>query len=204
MGCITTPLASTIIALAYKPHRLGGTVEWGMSITQEEYWQVLCFRRIGLSGVDCYILRDEPTDYWKKSITEVRPSWSSSLVDEFFASTGRTDDSRRMLFKDFVATGWPFAAFYYESATTRDPIVGGIKMNSESPYTYAIPYLPLWPGIALNTLFYAGIWTSVILYLRYWVQRDRRRRGICPNCTYDLQHNVSGVCSECGHSIRRD
>ena len=29
----------------------------------------------------------------------------------------------------------------------------------------------------------------------------RRRRGLCPKCGYNLEGNVSGVCSECGTTL---
>ena len=34
--------------------------------------------------------------------------------------------------------------------------------------------------------------------VRRW---ERRRRGLCPMCAYDLTGNVSGVCPECGKPI---
>ena len=33
-------------------------------------------------------------------------------------------------------------------------------------------------------------------------RRRRRRRGLCPNCGYDLTANVSGSCPECGTATR--
>jgi hypothetical protein len=30
----------------------------------------------------------------------------------------------------------------------------------------------------------------------------RQRRGLCPNCGYDLTGNVSGVCPECGTPVK--
>ena len=31
--------------------------------------------------------------------------------------------------------------------------------------------------------------------------RNRRRRGLCVTCGYDLRGNVSGVCPECGQAV---
>ena len=64
-----------------------------------------------------------------------------------------------------------------------------------------IPYLPLWPGFALNTLFYAalawGAW-QLPLALR---RRRRRVRGQCVRCGYDLAGLPKGSqCPECGPS----
>jgi hypothetical protein len=34
------------------------------------------------------------------------------------------------------------------------------------------------------------------------VRRERRARGLCVRCGYDLTGNVSGVCPECGTTRR--
>ena len=55
---------------------------------------------------------------------------------------------------------------------------------------------PIWPGFAVNTLFYAGVLWVVFagpLALRRMI---RRRRGQCPTCAYPI--GQSPVCTECG------
>lgn len=32
-------------------------------------------------------------------------------------------------------------------------------------------------------------------------QRQRKRHGLCPDCSYDLKGNLSGICPECGNSV---
>ena len=59
-----------------------------------------------------------------------------------------------------------------------------------------LPLLPVWPGFAINTLFYAVVLWLVIngpLALRRAI---RRQRGLCPACAYPM--GESRVCSECG------
>ncbi len=59
-----------------------------------------------------------------------------------------------------------------------------------------LPLRPIWPGFAVNTLFYATIlW---LLLLGPFVLRRflRLRRGLCPRCAYQM--GESAVCSECG------
>jgi hypothetical protein len=71
-----------------------------------------------------------------------------------------------------------------------------------------LPLRPLWPGFAVNTVFYAGILSGRWLLfaapfaLRKW---RRIRRGLCSKCGYDLRGgggrnrpNDSAVCPECG------
>ncbi len=51
------------------------------------------------------------------------------------------------------------------------------------------------------------LWVPFIIVLvptAYLFYRDRRHpRGHCQKCGYDLQGNVSGVCSECGTEVER-
>ncbi len=64
-----------------------------------------------------------------------------------------------------------------------------------------LPLRPIWPGFALNTLFYAAIpWLLIPgpFALRRFL---RVRRGLCPKCAYPM--GGSAVCSECGNQFRK-
>ena len=63
----------------------------------------------------------------------------------------------------------------------------------------AIPLRPIWPGFAVNTIFYA-----TLLWLAFpgpFVLRRslRVRRGLCPKCAYPL--GESAICTECGNPL---
>ena len=61
-----------------------------------------------------------------------------------------------------------------------------------------LPLRPLWPGFAVNTLFYAAIlWllTCGPFVLRRVI---RHRSGRCVACGYDLGHAEHDTCPECG------
>ena len=63
-----------------------------------------------------------------------------------------------------------------------------------------LPLRPIWPGFAINTVFYAVIlW---LLFAAPFALRRRRRikRGLCPKCAYDLRNRPpdSTTCPECG------
>ena len=63
----------------------------------------------------------------------------------------------------------------------------------------ALQYRPLWPGFAINTLFYATtLWLLIggPFALRRFV---RMKRGLCPKCAYPM--GESAVCSECGKAL---
>ena len=59
-----------------------------------------------------------------------------------------------------------------------------------------LAYLPVWPGFAVNTFFYAGfVWLLILgpFALRRLI---RQTRGLCTRCAYPI--GESFVCSECG------
>ncbi len=64
---------------------------------------------------------------------------------------------------------------------------------------YVLPFHPIWPGFAFNTVFYAAfLWLLICgpFALRRLV---RVRRGLCPACAYP--RGESDVCSECGKPL---
>jgi hypothetical protein len=70
----------------------------------------------------------------------------------------------------------------------------------------ALPLGPLWPGFAINTIFYAAVlW--IIFTIPGSVKRLRRRaKGWCIHCGYDLRGQTTSVneerrCPECGRAI---
>jgi len=79
-----------------------------------------------------------------------------------------------------------------------------IDRHKDDPWSYVfhrfLPLRPIWPGFAINTVFYALIlW---LLFAGPFVlrRRWRIRRGLCPKCAYDLRKRPSdsSVCPECG------
>lgn len=64
------------------------------------------------------------------------------------------------------------------------------------------PYKHKWGIVPLWFLFFI-----IGLYPTYWMitgplrRLERRRRGLCVSCGYDLKCNESGVCPECGKEI---
>ena len=60
-----------------------------------------------------------------------------------------------------------------------------------------LPFRPLWPEFAINTIFYAAIlWLPFAPFqLRRYV---RVKRGHCIKCGYDLRGAEHGACPECG------
>ena len=68
----------------------------------------------------------------------------------------------------------------------------------DSMIGFMIPLRPIWPGFAINTIFYAAI-VWLLSLLPFKVRRlVRRNRGHCLKCGYDLRGTSGGVCPECG------
>lgn len=103
--------------------------------------------------------------------------------------------------------GWPWRCLYSESLASGDdngPAFmqesGALIVNHSEGLFFA--YLPLFPGILLNTAFYASIYFAIGFGFVSLRRARRRRRGQCPRCAYDLRASTSPVCPECGHAHR--
>ena len=66
----------------------------------------------------------------------------------------------------------------------------------------AIPLRPIWPGFAINTVFYAAILWIPFAMTGVVRRRIRAHRGRCTACGYDLRGRGTDqkLCPECGAS----
>ncbi len=65
----------------------------------------------------------------------------------------------------------------------------------------SLPVRPIWPGFAINTIFYATLLWLLIpgtFALRRFL---RLKRGLCPKCAYPM--GGSSVCTECGGPLAK-
>jgi hypothetical protein len=73
-------------------------------------------------------------------------------------------------------------------------------------HTRCLPLQPIWPGFAINTIFYAAMLWVVFTAPGALRRRRRRFRGLCIHCGYDLRgqpappDGSSIKCPECGRS----
>jgi len=116
--------------------------------------------------------------------------------------------------------GWPLRALYGECrSTAKSPgqfleavasravayqyrYAWRPKNRTTYPLDYrALPLRPVWPGFAINTIFYAAILWLLFAVPGWARRRLRARRGQCPACAYPV--GSSTVCTECGKTVRR-
>ena len=100
-----------------------------------------------------------------------------------------------------AAAGWPWHAAW--GLTTGDGQPGGVVERrgllvvSIGGGRVAIPFLPLWWGLAGNTIVYAALILTLLTATRLRQCARRRRKNRCVACNYDLS-GIAGPCPECG------
>ncbi len=118
--------------------------------------------------------------------------WQShTAIDEQYNSVGLRQ------------AGWPTSTLEGHRAGTQYRLVAesGLWYTDRRVSTRPIilPLQPIWPGFAVNTIFYAAVlWLLICgpFVLRRFI---RVKRGLCPACAYP--RGESAVCSECGRAF---
>ncbi len=113
------------------------------------------------------------------------------------------DSNQRTVCAAHVLSGWPARSM---SGETWDAFVPGQQpkwSNRRAMFVVRafIPLRPIWPGFAVNSIFYAAILWLLIpgpFVLRRFV---RLKRGLCPKCAYPM--GESSVCTECGGALAK-
>jgi hypothetical protein len=75
--------------------------------------------------------------------------------------------------------------------------VGLIRVAENGP-AHGVPYLPIWSGLAVDTLVNGAILWTAWAALAASRSRWRARRGACVRCGYDLRGGSHVTCPECG------
>ncbi len=111
------------------------------------------------------------------------------------------------------ARGWPLLVLWSKrlvwfqdlDGTDHDMFTeGAIELplspfsGPRGPMTKALPLRPIWPGFAINTIFYAAILWLLTLGPFTVRRMIRRKRGLCIKCGYDLRGAEHEDCPECG------
>ena len=92
-----------------------------------------------------------------------------------------------------IVHGWPLLALTSEWPDDRGVTVWALDFGDE-----VLPLIPIWPGFAINMIFYATILWLLTLGPFTTRRMIRRQRGRCIKCGYDLSHAEHEACPECG------
>lgn len=88
------------------------------------------------------------------------------------------------------------------SATPNLSSYGRWQISASGRQSRFLSLMPLWPGLALNTLFYAAFGGAIWWSLHAVRRRLRVLRGRCSSCAYDRVGLAEGaVCPECGRAV---
>ena len=180
--------SETPIWLVRSAHRVGA--RW------IEMWPILTDLQRS-SALTSYPMREEP-DEW----------WYSHAADPSVLEWTDTWGYRAIMVRGFpLPSPWCAATFggkpglvlRHPCSEVEGGIVCPIRPPSESIVDERLlPLRPLWPGFAVNTLFYTAVlWLPLCgpFVLR---RQIRRRRGRCIRCGYDLRGDLDAGCPECG------
>ena len=135
------------------------------------------------------------------------PPWARRVVtDELGRDRAQGfDHSWRMIH----SSGWPLRCLWREmeegSSRGGTFLRGAIRVGDGSDRKYsfmwdepvALPLLPIWGGLIVDTAVFAVLWATCLMAQRAGCRLVRKRRGLCPTCAFDLKGGTGG-CPECG------
>ena len=139
-------------------------------------WDMMKFEGIGTTWVTSFVTLRQ--DGMADGLA-VCPYWShypTILYDD------------RIEAKTVIAHGWPLRSLHLRLGVqtgTQDVIIESAFVAGRADEIH-LPYAPIWPGFAINTIFYAAI-LGVVFFVPGMVKRRlRRMRGLCPACAYPV------------------
>jgi hypothetical protein len=110
----------------------------------------------------------------------------------------------------YISVGWPCQSLYTWQEVELGRAISnkwnwlaslpqtGPRGSPPLPRYHELPLIPLFPGFAINTIFYAAIVWVLFITPRAIRKRVRRKRGQCAACGYSLRGITADKCPECG------
>lgn len=193
-GCVLNPWRAT---QRFSLLNLSSELVWWRAIAPEGMREPLRAVRLSIPGVDQDLLTGEPCSAANLRVNE----W---LVEE----TIRMHAGFPM--RSLSGTVFNYVRPSPDNRTTQqfDGIVRPPAMFVSKSIEYQRPHWPLeplWPGFAINTVFYAAMLWMLFAFPFALRRIIRRRRGQCVRCGYDLRGQATSddtimqiICPECG------
>jgi len=166
-------------------------VAWGCSFSA----QTLC-----ADLVNNLTTPNEWRTHWKHAPTNYGQTGRFGTTCRVWMTT--SDDPHAVL--HVFTSGWPCRALgsivTHEGSSNTKSRVQRIELDWRLTgfRDSALPIRPIWPGFAINTIFYAAIVWFLFFAPGAIRRRVRRKRGQCAACGYSLRGASGDVCPECG------
>jgi hypothetical protein len=180
-------------ALTIEPQGVKPTFVGNVALPNEEhYWDISIYVRPGASQIvsdsEPWVFPNMPLESLSITLDAIE-AWS-----EIHSAESHRSDPYTVWYEN--ASGWPTLATYSREESTH-------QCETRTAYAirvqdFTLPLRPIWPGFAINTIFYAAVlWIvfAVPAKLRKW---RRIKRGQCASCGYSLRDIMTEKCPECG------
>lgn len=169
-------------------------------------WHVFRYERFGFTRIEStWIGYWDDTNWQPRAIRTRLPSWAFTHAP--ISDIGAWYETEQV---DY-AFGWPRLAMRgWLVVQTRDDDTlveisrSGIPLlpAGSNRGSRSLPVRPMWPGFAINTMWYALLaallWVVLLRVSRSLRHVLRQRRGVCTACAYNLRGDYSQGCPECG------
>lgn len=235
LGALTTVAVAWLLAaflpVPMYPRRVGRA--WMAS--NGSLWTASEVRPFGVHDVWWLEVDEDPTVTREAQLAALRESYRSMEAERRGTSerlrasddpprwgtlAGGRDGPAATIGSD-TAFGWPLPCLWYSVrsgtmstnsgiALVGEKLVGGYRVRGTPsararPFG-ALPLLPLWAGLALDTLLWSLAWLVALSLPAAARRRWRLRRGRCWSCGYALSGLSPGpggrtVCPECGIAV---
>jgi hypothetical protein len=130
------------------------------------------------------------------------PNWIESVLDESrFALKPDAFGRPRFALADAFGLPWLSLGCSWQDEYV---LLTGVRLDDTGAFynsetVRAFPLRPLWPGFAINTIFYAAVLWVLFAVPGAIRKRVRRKRGQCAACGYSLRGTPEiDKCPECG------
>lgn len=145
-------------------------------------------------------------------LKRILPSWSKCAGGLPYLTFERQYGNNFTSYRE-LATGWPWCSFRGEyfhapqwaapTSSIEFPYVKGVVILpagwTRDESRFALPFIPVWPGFAMNTVLFAIPGALLVLSTRIpgmLIRSRRRHAGRCSKCGYPAGTSLN--CTECG------